>query len=86
MTLPKPTKNRIFGEILPAPLTNAGLIISTDSNLDKHRCKVLSVGPKVTFVKVGDTLRFDPHSAVNYPWEGKKCVFVDEEKDCLFVM
>jgi len=86
MKLPNPTKSKIFGEILPVPETKSGLIIDTHSNLDKYRLKVLSVGPKVEHIKVGDIVRYDHNSAIDIKWDGKQCVFVDEQLHRLLVV
>ncbi len=85
MKLPKPTKDKIFAERLPEEKSPAGIIMAS-ANLNKYRCKVLAIGPKVEVVKVGDVLRYDHQTAVDYPWEGKPTIFLEEEKNVLFIM
>lgn len=64
--------------------TDAGIILSDSSNLNKHQAKVLQVGPDCTFVTVGDVLKYNANSAVHYPLNGKHCVFLREDQDVLF--
>lgn len=78
MNTPQPIKNKILGQIIEQKPTNGGLIL-LDEDLNKHEVKVLAIGPLVNHVKVGDTVRFDPYSAVDYEYDGKKCVFFNEE-------
>lgn len=75
-------KRRILAEVLEPKPTKGGLILQ-GANLEKNQAKVLMVGPMVEYVKVGDTIRFNPHAAQPYEHEKKKCVFLNEEGDLL---
>jgi co-chaperonin GroES (HSP10) len=80
----KPIRRRILAEILEPKPTKGGLILQ-GANLEKNQAKVLMIGPMVEFVKVGDTIRFNPNVAQPYEHENKKCVFLNEEGDLLVI-
>ena len=74
----KPIRNQIFAEIQEPKPTKSGLIL-LESNLEKYQAKVLAIGPKVEYIKVGDIVRYDRNNCRPYEHEGKKCVFFKEE-------
>lgn len=80
----KPLKDRIFAEILPETETDSGIVLM-GSNLDKHRCRVLSVGPGVKSIRQGQVLRYDHNISVSYEDKGKKFVFL-RESDPIFII
>lgn len=83
-TTPKLLKDRIFAEVLPIKEPESGIILG-EADLDRHRCKVLAVGPEVEVVKVGQVLRFDHNTAVPYEEGSKKFVFL-RERDTIFIL
>tara|TARA_R100001510_G_C7539822_1_gene127874 strand:- start:143 stop:406 length:264 start_codon:yes stop_codon:yes gene_type:complete len=75
-----------FWVVLPDPTvtkTDSGIIL--DENTAKERAtnilKVLAVGPKCEFVKVGDTVVVDPRTeAVRMEVDNKQVLMVDEHQ------
>ena len=69
--------NRILGRVIDDEPTESGLIIN-DYRLKKYKAKVLAVGPKTKYVKVGDAIQYDHNECENYDINGDKCVFIKE--------
>jgi co-chaperonin GroES (HSP10) len=76
----KPLHNKIFAEILPPPTTAAGIILPGDDKTI-NMAKVIAIGPKVKYAKIGMIMNFNQHTAQPYEEDGKKYVFALEDAD-----
>jgi chaperonin GroES len=79
----KPLKDRMLAEVLLEPKNESGIILLSQP---KNLAKVLFIGPEVQYVKIGDTVRFDPNSAIKIDYENKDCVFINEGVSSLFIV
>ena len=70
-------QNRILAEIIEDDVTDSGIILSKD-RFKKHKARVLSVGPKVKHLKIGDAIQYDHNECQSYEIDGKNCVFIKE--------
>lgn len=75
----KPIKKTILAEIIEDGPTKSGIILK-DFRLAQHKAKVLAIGPDVKHLKEGDTIKYDHNLVQNYEHEGKKCVWLSEDK------
>lgn len=80
----KPIQNKILAEVLESNETQSGLILMGEDG-KRHYAKVLAVGPKVNKIKVGDTIDYNQHEAIDIDLDGKKCIFIIES-GALFVV
>lgn len=81
----KPLHNKIFAEIVPPKKTDSGIILPTDDKFN-NMAKIISIGPKVKYAKVGMTINFNPHTVKYYEEDGKKYVFAREDSDVIYFL
>ena len=79
-----PIQNKILAEIIEQKPTEGGLLLMS-ADLAKYSAKVLAVGPDVEYTKIGDVIRYNPNTATDYDHEGKNCVFLREDQDCVIL-
>lgn len=87
MSIPQALNNYILIEPFPAKeKTDGGIFIVYSAMESSNVGTVLSVGRKVTQVKVGDTVMFELYQGFKVPVEGKKDTFVTMEDAILGIM
>lgn len=80
-------RNKILVEISPAETqTASGLFIPGSAAKEKFEGKVLMVGPKVTSMKEGDTIRFYEHCGAPVSHDNKNCLILNELTDVIAVL
>jgi co-chaperonin GroES (HSP10) len=76
--------NRLLAEkIIDDKKTAGGIIIPSQK---KFHAKVLIVGPKVKHVKVGNTIKYYQGAGNTMEYQGRDCLFLNEEFDCEAVL
>jgi len=75
----KPIQKTILAEVIDTETTKSGLIIK-DWRTKKHHAKVIAIGTTVEHLKVGDTIQYDHNLVQDYEHDGKKCVWLKEDK------
>lgn len=81
----KPLLDRIVVEILK-PEEKKGSIILTGQEQTANKGKVLFIGVKTQFIKVGDTVQYKPNSGTKISYEDKDCLFLSEEHEVVSVL
>jgi chaperonin GroES len=75
-------RDKVLVEIIePETKTASGIYIPTDASSKTLKGTVLMVGPKVQFVKPGDTVKYYDHCGSIMEYQGKNCIFLKEETD-----
>lgn len=80
-----PLHNRILAEVIPEEPTKSGLI-NMDTMMKVYSAKVLAVGPKVKYCKVGDIVRYDHNEVESYDLNGAKCIWGREGSSVTLVL
>jgi len=87
MEIKKLIRNKILVEIAPAETqTAAGIFLPGVAVQNKLEGKVLTIGPKVTSVKEGDTIRYYDHCGSSVTHNGKDCLILNELNDVIAVL
>lgn len=63
---------------LPDSQTSSGLIIAVPK--EKHTGKVIQIGDKVQYSKVGDHVQFHKNCGVDMKYHGRECIILNEAK------
>jgi co-chaperonin GroES (HSP10) len=76
--------NRLLAEIIIDDKKTAGGIILPSQQ--KFHAKVLIVGPKVKHLKIGDKISYFQGVGTTMEYDGKDCIFLEEEFECELVL
>lgn len=81
-----PHKKWMLTHIIKLVEKPSQIIETTDENNKAHFAKVLQIGPQVKHTKPGDIIRYTHNlvSGLDLEIEGKNCLFLHEDKHCLF--
>jgi chaperonin GroES len=80
-------KHKVLVEISEAETkTESGLFLPGSTVKNKLEGKVLMVGPLVTSMKEGDTVRYYEHCGVSVSHNGKDCLILNELNDIVAVL
>lgn len=80
-------KNKVLVEVSPAETqTASGLFLPGSAVKSKFEGKVLMIGPLVTSMKEGDTVRYYEHCGAPVTHNGKDCLILHELNDIVAVL
>lgn len=78
--------NRILAEVIPTEAkTESGIILPEKLNLEKNRAEIVLTGPDVKYYKIGQVVKFNPHTATRLEVRNTDCVFLREDQDIIGV-
>ena len=80
-------RNKVLVEVSPAETkTASGLFLPGSAVKNKLEGTVLMVGPLVTSMKEGDTVRYYEHCGASVTQNGKDCLILHELNDIIAVL
>lgn len=80
-------RNKVLVEVSDAETkTASGLFLPGSAVKNKLEGKVLMIGPLVSSIKVGDTIRYYEHCGAPVPHDNKNCLILHELNDIVAVL
>ena len=82
----KPIKRGIIVKAIDEEKTTSSGLILKSAVEKKNLCKVISVGDKVEFVKVGDIVKRYDQAGVTLDYQDEQFILLQEDRDVISIM